>query len=570
MISVESEILETVKAMADLLIDEMREEDGAVFCSQCGIAHGRSPESIFPFAFLYRETGKQNYRDAALACGGWLVRNQMPDGSWHNEQSVKWPGITVFNLLALLGAIDLLQECVDCSPLRSASLKAARWVEGAIDRGYANINYPITAMAVLALAAQILGVPSFSHSAGRLRDDCIEIFTGEGFIHGEGNAYPSVDIGYNFDMSLGMLALFARLTDDERVLALALRSTGTHLEFLYPDGSLDNSFGTRSYKWTLFGSKTAHAMQIPLLLLADRDQRFSLAAVRNLRYLNRIRQGGFIPTGPARYDNRVCIHASFTRMTALSQALYFARRFNIDITVHEGAQLPSEQHTSRFYENINTLLYRGRDFVATVAGYGVSYWNGPLNHPSGGSLSYLYHRRTGPLQIGSVNEYIREEPFNMTEMPQRESITPRIELVSDPRCSNVYCSDSAITLKDNTVHVGGVLQRVEASFAYSIEYRFARDMLIKRYRVAGGTGMFRIIEPIFAYDDDSVERGEGIILIMQPERVVEVKCASENRLLLSEGKIWCPFPGVWAHRIVVEPRSDEVSVAITVRLKDKF
>ena len=45
---------------------------------------------------------------------------------------------------------------------------------------------------------------------------------------------------------------------DARLARLAVAtSLRAHLEFMLPDGAWDNSWGTRNYKWTYWGSRTS-------------------------------------------------------------------------------------------------------------------------------------------------------------------------------------------------------------------------------------------------------------------------------------------------------------------------
>ena len=72
-------------------------------------------------------------------------------------------------------------------------------------------------------------------------------------------------------MSVGAAAVYALQTKDGKLLADILASAKAHLRFIYPDGSLDNSWGSRSYKWTLLDGKTVHGAGMTYLLLTHLD-----------------------------------------------------------------------------------------------------------------------------------------------------------------------------------------------------------------------------------------------------------------------------------------------------------
>ena len=42
----------------------------------------------------------------------------------------------------------------------------------------------------------------------------------------------------------------------------------THLEFMLPDGAWDNSWGTRSFKWTYWGGRTSDGFMGGYYLMA--------------------------------------------------------------------------------------------------------------------------------------------------------------------------------------------------------------------------------------------------------------------------------------------------------------
>lgn len=66
-----------------------------------------------------------------------------------------------------------------------------------------------------------------------------------------------MDIGYNVEESLPALLQYALLEQDEEIRVLAVKAMRVHLEFMLLDGAWDNSFGTRNYKWSYWGSRTS-------------------------------------------------------------------------------------------------------------------------------------------------------------------------------------------------------------------------------------------------------------------------------------------------------------------------
>ena len=96
----------------------------------------------------------------------------------------------------------------------------------------------------------------------------------------------AVDLGYNVEESLQSLVLYGLLEQDEEVLATVTKALTTHAEFMLPDGAWDNSWGTRSYKWTYWGSRTSDGCQAAICVAGGPpsgvrhggDQKFSIDA----------------------------------------------------------------------------------------------------------------------------------------------------------------------------------------------------------------------------------------------------------------------------------------------------
>jgi hypothetical protein len=86
------------------------------------------------------------------------------------------------------------------------------------------------------------------------------------------------------------------------------------MEFMLPDGAWDNSWGTRNFKWTWWGSRTSDGCHPAYRLLADRDPRFAEVSRRNLALMAACTHDGLLYGGPhyraAGYAP--CIHHTFS------------------------------------------------------------------------------------------------------------------------------------------------------------------------------------------------------------------------------------------------------------------
>ena len=85
------------------------QDHGAIWCSRCSLYHTRSAEGVYPLAYEYALSGKQELKSAAIDLGNWLIRQQCPDGSWQ-ETPEEWTGTSTDQLLMLAKAYPILQE----------------------------------------------------------------------------------------------------------------------------------------------------------------------------------------------------------------------------------------------------------------------------------------------------------------------------------------------------------------------------------------------------------------------------------------------------------------------------
>jgi hypothetical protein len=114
-----------------------------------------------------------------------------------------------------------------------------------------------------------------------LTTDAINV---EDLLTGEGNG---VDLGYNIAQSIGYIAMYGLMLPSPTHVQRAADLLKAHQYFMYPGGAIDNSWGTRSFKWNLeSGTKTAPGVFFSFALLADKDPSFQRGAQLALSYLH--------------------------------------------------------------------------------------------------------------------------------------------------------------------------------------------------------------------------------------------------------------------------------------------
>ena len=450
---------------------------GALLCPACGLIHGRCGDAVYPLLRVARSTGDAKYIRAAVAVHEWSERQvSRADGSWVNDVTLSsWQGITVFHSIALAEALHHHGELLDAATRKQwmeRLARAAKFLDGFITSETGNINYPVTASYCFALCGQVLGEAKYTERGRALAHQSLEHFTANGFLAGEGHPLNAVtakgcravDLGYNVEESLPALAMYSVLTEDKVVMEQTVKALRTHMEFMLPDGAWDNSWGTRNYKWSWWGSRTSDGCHPAYVLLADHDPKFREVARRNLELMAACTHEGLLYGGPDyfRHGDLPCIHHTFTHAKALATVL---DRGGALLEATERVALPrDEAYGLKSFPEIGTRLAAVGDWRATVTENDFEYVEQVQagggqggGHATGGALTMLYHQALGPILTASMTEYKLIEISNQQVVRggPTMALTPRIELVLGPGSGGTYTSLSDLEAKVTASEVGG-------------------------------------------------------------------------------------------------------------------
>jgi hypothetical protein len=433
---------------------------GSLRCPACNRTHGRCGDAILPLLAMAAHSGDPRYREAALALWGWMKNVDAPDGAWTNEPDpTSWKGTTVFSAIALVEALEwhgkLLDEAI-LTAIRTRLRRAGEFIAKTITPEYGNINYAAAGAQALSALGRLLDEPAFGKRARLLAHQVLGFFSPtDRLLFGEGKprdqrspkgCYP-VDLGYNVSESLPSLIHYALTESDSEVLDAAVRSWRTHLEFMLPDGGWDNSWGTRSYKWSYWGSRTADGCQSALVRLATTDPVFGTAAWRNLRLLRVCTHDGLLHGGPHYADHGVppCVHHTFVQAKAVAGALHHLQAIPV---APETAPNPAQAVAVRHFPELDVRLVTAGPWRASFSGYDWFY-RPDLRQATGGTPGILWHALLGPVLAAGLAEYLPIEEHNSQPLPAgcAEPVSCRVEI----RASNgdVFSNlfDGAATLR---------------------------------------------------------------------------------------------------------------------------
>ncbi len=598
MVSLKDESLKTMLVLVDVLhklqISDPSDPDlGALKCPRCNVLHTRAAEAVYPFSVAFKQTGDQKYLKAAINAGNWLIRQQLVEGEW-KETPEEWTGTTTDQLLMMILAFDILKDEFtddDRQIWKSSMNKAADYLTKYMDANFASINYCTTTMATLAMMNHYFPNDKWAQKAKILAMEVVSKMDKDGFICAEGDRVYGVkygaDIGYEIDMSLWGMALYARLMNDTLITELVKNSLKNHLYFVYPNGAIDGSWGIRSNKWTTYGSQTADGCQILFSLFAEQDARYRTAAIKNLEYLRGMMKDGIIGYGPhywQLFTNLPCIYPTFVRSKNLALAVELGDQ-------QAGTLLPlptQEIGWFHHFPTVDVVLARSKNFMMTITAYGYKdlskrHKSKYMHRPTGGSISNLWVEGHGFLQISSQTEYHRWEPMHFPEVGEICCVTPRIEFTSkNGYFTNLYEFNGRMTvdqsgeataiistageLSDKSLLPGGVAYE----WIHTLSDNFIKKSVTLRYH--DGDRDVRIVEPFVKQPGMTFKQiNDRTVVINGEKRKFQFEVFDgdvELEVGMDAGKYWSVFPSIDAYPIVIiiKKPHDQYSQKISYRI----
>ena len=480
------------------------ELDGGLLCPACKMIHGRCGEAVYPLLCAAALTKEEKYLTAARKLFRWSYNLLCDDGSLYNDANSPWNGTTVFYAIALHDALyhhgDLLDE-EERIAWRSRLRFAGEWLfRNLTPGGGAYLNYYAANACAMALLGRYFQRDDYLSLAQQLATYCFSHLGKSGLLIGEGHPHralspkgcAAIDIGYNAEESLPCLLRYAETVGD----ALALRTcramfTG-QLRWMLPDGAWDNSLGTRSFKWTYWGSRTTDGCEDALLRLGKNEPVYAEAALRRLRLLREYTRDGLLCGGRdlSSFGEPTCLHHTFCRAKTaaaiLNGAIYDVTRVKLPAETADGIR--------RYPELGSYRLNRG-GWIADITDNDFNNRGG--GHASGGALSLLWHKDCGPVVAVGMADYTVNEPFNQqqaTLKTSHRSPCPRVEAETDGKRWSQhydYGADMNGEEKDGAlrVHADAYLcdknhVRKEAAGFCTLDYELTEQAMIIRGRVS--------------------------------------------------------------------------------------
>jgi len=541
---------------------------------------GRSADSIFPLLWMAKHTGDHKYVESAKLVYAWEQNNCWSEelGCWFNNPKMpdSWKGITVFAAMTKYEAIVYYPELLGEETIKewkARLYRASEYLYQTLDINFGNINYPAFGTLAFYSLGMLFDEPRYIKRAEDLADGLLPYFTADGLFFGEGTRAPNehgqypIDLGYNVEESLPALALYARLTEQGFVRQSIEVQKGAHLEFMLPNGGWDNSWGTRNFKWTLWGSRTSDGCHPGYYALANEEPVFAEAVYRNLKCLEDSTYDNLLHSGPHEFIEGIppSMHHTFNHAKALVNLLLTKEP---DIPYSDNI-LPREKvYGTKKFDSINTIIFSKGSWRGTVTAYNMDYRGRINGHASGGALTLLYHMHNDIVSAASMTEYQRWERFNMLDENLVENfmnLTPRLELTTDDnRVFRNICDHSAkLTSSENGDELiiatqshlvdGNQIAPDEGTPEVSIDYKIENDIFSMEIALGKpvSIGKLQFIFPVVCSGNDELSIEENQFKLRTNKGALTIETNYKLETLVPKNKrIYNFVPGLQAFPLV--------------------
>lgn len=558
---------------------------GSLLCPACALQHGRVCDMVYPMCYLWTRTGRACFLESARDAVAWSRYNLCDrDGArLRNDFQNEWWGISVFSQCAVGKTLlvfgdrlpgDVKADWGNWFGRQSDFLMSALDLDGVF-----NVNYSAALCEAMALAWKLTGKDRYRDKAGEWMRKLEPYMMRDGMLAGEMHpptyvsprGYRAVDIGYNAEESVPALYHAATLLGNRDFAAKVDRLARGVLEFVLPDGGIDNSMGSRLCKWTYYGSRTSDGALPMFAEMAKRGIPGAVRAIdRHLAVLERCTSSSGLLAGGLYYDaadEGACVHHSFTHAKSLVDLLLSGAPERAP-----SALLPRETaYGLREFPSFGTTLAAVGPWCSSFS-LNETHHNRKGTMAGGGSLTLLWHRALGPVLAATMSEYSTVERENM-QVQRRDSVTrsmtPRIERgkfssVADPRATAEARMDGDVV----RYAARGALTAdhgASSGVSYELSYALTANTVEISARSAGD---WRYVLPVIALPEEKVVVNGCQATIYRRGGTVRVSSSARIELVRTErgDRAFTPIAGLMTAYLTVIPNrpEDELKVSLSV------
>lgn len=455
--------LEMLRKFCDVLISQQVSDRndpnyGALLDPATGKPDEEGYEAIYPLAVVYHATKQKKYGIPTIRLANWIIQQSVETNL--NNENVSFAELAYSNkLFSMALAYPILQTILPSNAKRvwksvmfSLAEKQFEYSDEAIRK--ASSRELARAAASMACLNRIIPADKFRVSAERFSFEVCQRINEEGFVQEKVDAKKDVpnnfDIGTTLESTLVSLAICGQFLEREDINQKVQESLISHLYFIYPDGSLDNSCGIYSSDWTSFGNVNTNGCQAAFSAYSNVDSRFEVAAQRNLGYLANFFEEDVLlkSLGMEPFYVHSPVFLSFAkRAVNLALAIEFGQNLADDRKVIPADIMSWYKH----FKSANILVVRTRNYMVTISGCRApeSQIGSPVTQkffrPGGGVISNFWSDKIGMIQAASHAVYQTPDFEKIETLVGPLPFTSRIECIrKDGYFSNLYDFNSKI------------------------------------------------------------------------------------------------------------------------------
>ncbi|MBN2091947.1 hypothetical protein JW964_20185 [candidate division KSB1 bacterium] len=547
-----------------------------------------SGEAIYPLAVVYESTGKKKYGLAALRLMNWVIRNQNQDGTWSPQAELFWEP-TAQQILALGLSYPKLKEILPIKARRvflQAILKGGNALSATAKTTFSAHPTSLLAQTAAALAVtyEALQIEQIAEShLLPLKSAIMEIMphilmriNKDGFIVERISASKKVtgiDVAMNLESTIPNLKLAAKIFPEAGWEPILRKVLASHLYFILPDGSIDNSWGMYANFRSANGYFNTPGCQRTFSMFSDFDSRFETAAVRNFNNLQQSIQNDLVAFGLIHKNISL---ASPKLFPTIKKAINLAMTFEFGTSaIEENRLLPLDiVGWYKYFPHTGIVLIRTKSYMATIAS--MTYLNSAMSEqnesnfhrPGGGIMTNVWSEEVGVLQTSTPTKYER----NTTYFPKTSfsplPLSSRIEYYQNGiYFTNLYEFTPQIEIKNENqalvqVVSTGILKnqnQAKGNVAYQLTHSFHDDYYEKEFSLhyLDDNCQINLIEPFILSGDTKISQlTPKSIAIKNPRAVWKISLLNSEKIDIQSGKDqrryqW-PVSGLKAFPVMVE------------------
>lgn len=545
-------------------------------------------EAIFPLAIVYEATRTKKYALAALRLMNWIIRKQNHDGTWTLPPEL-FREPTGHQIIALGLSYPILEEAL---PAKSRQVVLQALLKGGkillppskatfTDQSTSSLAQIAAALAVTydVLSNEKISetlLKPFKSSIMEIMPTIFSRINKDGFLVeniSASNKVTGIDVAMNLESTIPNLKLISKVFPDAGWEPLIRKVLTSHLYFILPDGSIDNSWGKYVNFRSVNGYFNTPGCQSTFSMFSDYDSRFETVAERNFHNLMLSIQNNMVPFGLIHKNISL---ASPKLLPTIRKAINLAMTYQFGTSaVEENKLLPLDIiGWYKYFPNTGIVLIRTKSYMATIAS--MAYLNSAMSEqneskfhlPGGGIMTNLWSEEVGLLQTATQTIYERNTAYFPEISYSPLPLSPRIEYKQNGvYFSNLYEYTPQINIKNENqalvqVVSTGILKnsgQEKGNVAYQLTHSYYDDYFEKEYNLhyLDDNCQINLIEPFILSGDTKISQLNSKCIAIKNSRVVwQIRMLNSEKIDIQPGKEqnryqW-PVSGLKAFPVMVE------------------